>query len=376
MSGIIKWLKDKQDNIVVPKTLAKCVFTEKGNNLQTLSSKALYLGTEGAVIQLPSVNPTMIISDLNYSTEEQLTGKRWIDGKPIYQKNIKGNFNVLDGSTNTILTDNNIDSLISCIGHIYYEENDVISIPSAFFIPRFKKPNLTIQCLQTGTYSRERSYNIIIQYTKTTDTASSPIEPPKINRDIIAENKDYMFLPKSGIITNILVGENDKIEVEFDYVDYNNDECIFATNKSQAGNNTIHLTLYGNKYYYGNGSSEFSFGSATTGRHTFIINDENNSCIFDGEIINNNFSISNNANYYYTFGCRGGISSNVYDGKIYRFKVTDKSTNIIKADIIPIEYVEKSLKVDGKSYEIKKSVLFDKISGTEFYNINWYSGND
>ena len=27
---------------------------------------------------------------LNYSTEEQLTGKRWIDGKPIYQKTLCG----------------------------------------------------------------------------------------------------------------------------------------------------------------------------------------------------------------------------------------------------------------------------------------------
>ena len=27
-------------------------------------------------------------SDLDYSTEEQLTGKRWINGKPIYQKTI------------------------------------------------------------------------------------------------------------------------------------------------------------------------------------------------------------------------------------------------------------------------------------------------
>lgn len=192
---------------------------------------------------------------------------------------------------------------------------------------------------------------------------------------IVAKINDFMFLQNSGIKTNILVGENDKIEVEFDYVDYNNDECVFATNKSAAGSETIHLTLYSNKYYSGNGSSEFSFGSATTGKHIYIFNDENNNCLFDGEIVNSNFSISN-VGYYYLLGSRGTTSKNVYNGKIYRFKVTDKSTGNVKADLIPITYEDKIIVVDSQQYEKKKSVLFDKISGDEYYIADWYSGND
>ena len=103
-----------------------------------------------------------------YSTEEKVVGV-WTDGKQLYQKNVKGKINVQEKTTSTVLTDDNIDSLVSCTGYVRYEENDVVLIPSAYFIPRLKKPNVAIQCLQTGATSRERDFEIIIFYTKTTD---------------------------------------------------------------------------------------------------------------------------------------------------------------------------------------------------------------
>lgn len=176
MNAKSKWLQEKDGNIIIPKTLDSQTFDNNGNSL----AERLRGIDDSEVIQLPKVDPTMIFSDLDYSTEEQLTGKRWTDGKPIYQKNVKGRINVLNNSVRTVLTDDNIDSLVSCTGHVDYEENDVISIPSAYFIPRFKKPNVTIQCVQTGTTSREREFEITILYTKTTDTASSPVAPLKV----------------------------------------------------------------------------------------------------------------------------------------------------------------------------------------------------
>ena len=107
-----------------------------------------------------------------YSTEEKVIGV-WTDGKPLYQKNIKGKINVQEKTTSTVLTDNNIDSLVSCTGYIRYEENDAVSVPSAYFIPRLKKPNVAIQCLQTGATPRERDFEIIILYTKTTDNSTN-----------------------------------------------------------------------------------------------------------------------------------------------------------------------------------------------------------
>lgn len=175
MKAKSKWLMKKDGNIIIPKTLDTQVFDENGKSLD----RRLKTAKDKQVIQLPKVDPTLIVSDLDYSTEEQLTGKRWTDGKPIYQKNIKGKINVLNNSVRTVLTDDNIDSLVSCTGHVNYEENDVISIPSAYFIPRFRTPDVTIECVQTGTTSRERDFEIIILYTKISDTASSPVAPPK-----------------------------------------------------------------------------------------------------------------------------------------------------------------------------------------------------
>lgn len=161
------------------KSEVDALLEEKMNKADIIPSK--FEGTKAVVgNQVPSGGGTYVVSDLDYSTEEQLTGRRWTDGKPIYQKNVKGKINVLNNSVRTVLTDDNIDSLVSCTGKVNYEENDVISIPSAYFIPRFKKPDVTIQCVQTGTASREREFEIIILYTKISDTASSPVALPKV----------------------------------------------------------------------------------------------------------------------------------------------------------------------------------------------------
>ena len=85
MNAKSKWLTEKDGNIVIPKTLDSQTFDSDGNSL----AERLRGIDDTEVIQLPKVDPTLIVSDLNYSTEEQLTGKRWIDGKPIYQKSFK-----------------------------------------------------------------------------------------------------------------------------------------------------------------------------------------------------------------------------------------------------------------------------------------------
>ena len=55
---------------------------------------------------------------MDYSTTEQDTGKKWIDGKSIYQKTFI--FNNLSGSVNNLSLDiNNMDNLISSEGVAY-----------------------------------------------------------------------------------------------------------------------------------------------------------------------------------------------------------------------------------------------------------------
>ena len=51
-------------------------------------------------------------SAINYNTSEVNTGVKWIDGKYIYQKTIQGTLPA-DTSSTVILTDANIDTMIS-----------------------------------------------------------------------------------------------------------------------------------------------------------------------------------------------------------------------------------------------------------------------
>ena len=191
----------------------------------------------------------------------------------------------------------------------------------------------------------------------------------------IAVRKDFAYIQDIGVVTNIPVGVNDKIEVEFDYNTYNNDECIFGTTFNNGGN-SLHLTLFNNKYYSGDGISEFNFGTATTGKHTYIVNDEDNNCTFDGEVVKTGISLVVSGDYYYTLGCRTSIDKNVYNGKIYRFKVTDKSTNIVKCDFVPIICNNLVLTLDDVEYRKTEQAIFDKITAYKFSNSSWYVGDD
>ena len=188
MNAIAQWLKEK-GKIVIPKTLDTQVFDENGKSLD----RRLKTAKDEQVIQLPKVEPAMIISDLDYSTEEQLTGKRWIDGKPIYQKTY-----VINAPTRgswTIFDDRDtFDSLIDDSFRII--DNNGTS--EQIYRGMTSDGNSTrVSVSKNGSAGKGLSYYIgtgiwsnqavttltaviIIQYTKTTDTASSPVAPPKV----------------------------------------------------------------------------------------------------------------------------------------------------------------------------------------------------
>ena len=74
------------------KTEVEALLANKVSTLDLVQSK--FSGTKVIIgNQVSSGGDTYVVSDLDYSTEEQLTGKRWTDGKPIYQKTMTGIFN-------------------------------------------------------------------------------------------------------------------------------------------------------------------------------------------------------------------------------------------------------------------------------------------
>lgn len=140
-------------------------------------------------------------SDLDYSTEEQLTGKRWIDGKPIYQKTIvedceyTGTYNKIRYFYKTLIS--NVDSLIDSYGKIKFDNNNGIKTCS-FPIGEGNwngAPSMSGYTLMDPETTDVKFYLVInidnytftsfkliatILYTKISDTELSPVSLPKI----------------------------------------------------------------------------------------------------------------------------------------------------------------------------------------------------
>lgn len=120
-------------------------------------------------------------SDLDYSTEEQLTGKRWIDGKPIYQKTIK-----YEGVLQTnvcIYQDDNIAEIINVFNKYFYDTNFSAwnsEISGIYQTNIINRGNGLYGDIASAYDNRITKSRCTIQYTKTTDTELSPVSLPKI----------------------------------------------------------------------------------------------------------------------------------------------------------------------------------------------------
>ena len=184
MNAKSKWLTEKDGNIIIPKTLDSQTFDSDGNSL----AERLRGIDDTEVIQLPKVDPTLIVSDLDYSTEEQLTGKRWIDGKPIYQK-------TFEGTTQTIT---NIEELVSLTSFGFRDsgDRDVIPMPYGGGV-RWVLTNEVFNLIN-GSGLNYSKIVTTIQYTKTTDTADSPVNMPVVDKLPfklgIDENGNYGYI--------------------------------------------------------------------------------------------------------------------------------------------------------------------------------------
>lgn len=174
----------------------------------------------------------------------------------------------------------------------------------------------------------------------------------------------YAICKNKGIVTDIPVNKNYKIEVKFDAEDFNQESIFGTTNNSTY----THFTLYSNKYYFGTGSTEFSFGSYTKGDHIFIYNDENSKCLFDGEIISD-ISVSDQPGYYYTIGCRTNNTNFVFYGKLYYIKMTDKNTNTLVHYLVPIDQTIELNNIYNTPLYFQG--IIDLITGKIYENKEW-----
>ena len=116
-----------------------------------------------------SAYSTEYINDMNtYFTDEVNTGKKWIDGKPIYRKAYT--FTNTTTSNETIGTITNFDRIVDIYGSAINNGNNQVHIPVStgeVFTFWIQGNNIIKQC--TNWYVNNNTQIVVVEYTKTTD---------------------------------------------------------------------------------------------------------------------------------------------------------------------------------------------------------------
>lgn len=143
-----------------------------------------------------SVLPTSLIKGENYSTEEQCIG-RWIDGKPLYSRVYSG---LTYPTTNyTILAE--IDTSIQAVNTYGYMEFFANGNLNRIAVNSYRNSTYNLWVLVGGgriagikgsdsILSDVRDMVVVIEYTKTTDTAQTPVQTSLLSSDEVKEMID------------------------------------------------------------------------------------------------------------------------------------------------------------------------------------------
>ena len=138
-----------------------------------------------------------------YSTDEKIVGI-WDDGKPLYQKNYHFTGAPIPANTWTSVADLSSLNTDICMFSGYCKNNtngQILSIPyddqGTYFAVQIEPTNKTLYVRTNYITNINGLYCVIIQYTKTTDTATSALTTPgcyDLNRpDLWPENKELFF---------------------------------------------------------------------------------------------------------------------------------------------------------------------------------------
>lgn len=130
-----------------------------------------YVMIDNATNGTGKVKATLFGGGIDYSTTEQDTGVRWIDGKPIYQKTF-----VISNNNYVDISELNIDTFVGINGLCSVDNGTVI-------IPIYDNVTSEYRCYLDMDIGNTRmrlnvygwtldSGHITLQYTKTTDTVS------------------------------------------------------------------------------------------------------------------------------------------------------------------------------------------------------------
>lgn len=103
-----------------------------------------------------------------YSTEETVIGT-WISGKPIYRNFFSGSTETGKNLSVIFENDASIDRIINCYGNIQGKSGEQLAFLSDKHALLLNANHKTITYFFNNTDSYSYSYEVVIEYTKTTD---------------------------------------------------------------------------------------------------------------------------------------------------------------------------------------------------------------
>lgn len=142
--------------------------------------------------------------------------------------------------------------------------------------------------------------------------------------------KNYIKFNGKGIMLPWTLDADHKVEIVFHEKKYYNLTAAFGTTKNQA---RINIISYQDKYYTSTGTGETNFGVWTAGEHTFVANNGNNHCEFDGEEVTPYTPTTDNVPYI--LGARGSITDKGFQGWIKSFKIYSLASGELLHDLKP-----------------------------------------
>jgi len=117
------------------------------------------------------INNWNMVGEQGFSTSEHITGKLWVDGKPIYRRVFNGTTATTNDATVTPGTIANIETVISISGGVH--PTSVLFVPFGFRRTQtneetncFIGNNGSVNIQVTGAPMQNRPFRAIIEYTK------------------------------------------------------------------------------------------------------------------------------------------------------------------------------------------------------------------
>ena len=175
------------------------------------------------------------------------------------------------------------------------------------------------------------------------------------NYDIL----DYIKFPSGSYINTGIPAYDHMVEGKFYDPAYKNDEHWFGTSNN---GNYFHFTTYSNKYYWGLNNNQANAGSWTAGEHTVIYNEGSTHAVkLDGTTLGSGADIWSSTQIF--IGRRD--SSSNFEGRVYYFKITNKTTGELVRDLVPAKH--KSNGTIGFFDRVSEKFFANAGSGTFTY---------